>query len=183
MKCAPERRGAPRYRRTVAARLIRHERGQSVVELAVVAPVLLLLLLGLVEFGRLFDVSQGLAGLSRESANLAARGAELQQVVTVAMENGADFHLQAAGGVIATQLVVQNGVPRIQRQVASAGYTGRSRLGSKQGDVAQGFGNIAFTNGQPVYVVETFYRYQPVTPLKGFASLTLPEELYERAIF
>jgi Flp pilus assembly protein TadG len=171
MKCATELR-----------RLLRHSGGQSVVELAVVAPILLLMTLGILEFGRILDVSQGLTGLSRESANLAARGTELQKVVEVAMQNGADFGLQAAGGVVATQLTMKDGAPRIQQQVASGGYAGRSRLG-KLGEVARGFGTVAFTDGQSVFVVETFYRYEPVTPLRSLASLSLPEELYERAIF
>ena len=56
--------------------------GQSTVELALVLPLLLFLLLGLVEAARAFDVVHELKGIGREGANLASRGTQLDTVVS-----------------------------------------------------------------------------------------------------
>lgn len=50
-------------------RLRRHERGQSIVELALVLPVLLVLALGAADLARLFSVEVGIANAAREGAS------------------------------------------------------------------------------------------------------------------
>jgi Flp pilus assembly protein TadG len=52
----------------------RHERGAAAVEFALVVPLLLLILLGLVDLGRLFFVQVSLAGSSREGARAVSVG-------------------------------------------------------------------------------------------------------------
>ena len=52
----------------------RQRRGQSLVEVAIMLPALLLLLLGLIEFGNILVTSLAMTGYSREGANIAARG-------------------------------------------------------------------------------------------------------------
>ncbi|HSM03988.1 MAG TPA: TadE family protein [Longimicrobiales bacterium] len=62
--------GRPRAGRTTrgsAVRSWRSERGQAVVEFALVAPVVLLLILGLVEFARAWNTQQVLTDTARES--------------------------------------------------------------------------------------------------------------------
>lgn len=58
-----------------AAILSREERGQAVVEMALVLPVLVLLVVGILEFGRLFGAYLTVAHAAREGARLAVTGA------------------------------------------------------------------------------------------------------------
>ena len=53
-------------------RALRSERGAAAVELALVLPVLLILVLGIVEFGRAFQVQATLAAAAREGVRIVA---------------------------------------------------------------------------------------------------------------
>ncbi|MGE5553692.1 MAG: TadE/TadG family type IV pilus assembly protein [Betaproteobacteria bacterium] len=53
-------------------RLVREEKGQAVVELSLVMALLLLMLLGIITFGRLMNISLTLTYASREGARAAA---------------------------------------------------------------------------------------------------------------
>lgn len=53
----------------------RDEKGQSVVEFALVVPILLLLVLGIMEFGRAYSANLTLQNAAREGARLAVTGA------------------------------------------------------------------------------------------------------------
>lgn len=53
-------------------RLARGERGQALVEFALVTPLLLILLLGMVEFGRAWNTYQTVTDAAREGARVAA---------------------------------------------------------------------------------------------------------------
>jgi Flp pilus assembly protein TadG len=57
-----------------ARRLVRDERGAAAVELALVLPLILLILLGTIEFGRAWNVRQTLVDAAREGARVAAVG-------------------------------------------------------------------------------------------------------------
>ncbi|MGE5589961.1 MAG: TadE/TadG family type IV pilus assembly protein [Bacillota bacterium] len=62
-------------------RLGRDQRGQSVVEFALVVPILLLLVLGIMEFGRAYSTNLSLQNAVREGARLAVTGSTDAQVV------------------------------------------------------------------------------------------------------
>jgi Flp pilus assembly protein TadG len=157
-------------------------RGQAAVELALVAPILLMLFVGIIEFGRAFETVQALSGLSREGANLAGRGTELDDAVAVTMANGQDISLATRGGVIASRVARQANGMIVEDQIASSGYGGRSRYGAK-GGVATGLVATNFTTGQTIHIVEVFYRFSTVTPFTAVTRAVLPQELYERTVF
>ena len=62
----------------------RQERGAAAVELAVVLPLLILVILGLIDFGRLFFAQIGLASASREGARAASVGMPTASVTSIA---------------------------------------------------------------------------------------------------
>jgi len=59
----------------------RDQKGQSVVEFALVVPILLLLVLGIMEFGRAYSANLALQNAVREGARLAVTGATDTQIV------------------------------------------------------------------------------------------------------
>ncbi len=61
-----------KVRHVSIVRCLTRERGQSLVELSIVLPVLLILLLGAVDFGRLYYASVTVAGAARNAAQYAS---------------------------------------------------------------------------------------------------------------
>jgi Flp pilus assembly protein TadG len=53
---------------------MKNQRGQSLVEFALILPLLLLLLMGIIEFGRIFNAYLVISNLSRDGARYAATG-------------------------------------------------------------------------------------------------------------
>lgn len=69
-----------------SSRGTRGERGQATVELALVLPVLLLILFGIMEFGRVFSAYLVITNAAREGARLAAVGADDTAIVQRVIE-------------------------------------------------------------------------------------------------
>ncbi|MFQ5528800.1 MAG: TadE/TadG family type IV pilus assembly protein [Gemmatimonadota bacterium] len=168
--------------RALRSRILRDDSGQEIAEMALILPFLLLLVLGIVEFGSIFGTSHSLTSLGREGANIAARGAPLDTVNALMLENGSEIDLAGHGGSITSRVVVQDSVPTIQDQVATDGYTDQSRLG-RPGQPAEGLTRLAGAEGASFYVVELFYDYDDRTPLRRLLGSTVPEVLYSRAVF
>ncbi len=75
-------------------RLLKNRKGQSMVEMAIILPVLLLVLMGIFEFGRIFNSYLILTNVSREAARSAALGSsdiEITQTI-----NGSIFYLDTS---------------------------------------------------------------------------------------
>ncbi len=161
---------------------LRARRGQALAEFAVAAPIVLILAMAVIEFGRVIDATHAVTGLSREGANIAARGTPLDTVLTVVTGNGADIRLSSLGGVIASQVTVTGGVPQVTMQTATSGYMGHSRIGNV-GQRAAPLDSLGLIDNRSHYVVEVFYRYQAITPLKTLIGVAFPDTLYNRAVF
>lgn len=160
----------------------RGDRGQGLVELTLTLPILLTLAFGVLELGMLLDHSHVISGLTREGANLASRGGALDSVLLVTATNGASVGLQTGGGVVASQVEIQGNVPVVVDQVATAGYTGKSRLGLL-GAVATPLIGQGLADGRSYWVVEVFAPYQPFTPLDALVGSIVPDTLYDRTVF
>lgn len=158
------------------------ERGQDVAEMAMVLPFLLVIVLGVVEFGSIFSAQHTLTSIGREGANMAARGAPLDTVNALVMESGAELQLATHGGAISTRVVVDTSGPVVAEQVASPGYAMVSRVGQVD-DVAAGMSPVADDEGASFYVVELFYVHADRTPLRRFLGGSVPDTLYTRAVF
>lgn len=156
--------------------------GQALVEFALLLPFFVLMIFGLIEFGRGIDEKHSMATLSREGAMLAARGTSLDSVNQAVIDNGADIRLSTRGGSIASKLDVVANKAVVRVQVKSAGYSGLSRLGAV-GDTAASLSGLGLLNGTSVYVVEVFYQHVPLVPLRQMFSVGVPATLYERAVF
>lgn len=73
----------------------RKEKGQALVELAIVLPLLLMLLLGIVEFGRVGHAYLTLNHAAREGARAGVTGASDQEVVDVVQAAAATLQQSA----------------------------------------------------------------------------------------
>lgn len=88
---------------------MKSEKGQSLVEYALVLPLLLLLIFGIVDFGRYFHASLTVDHAGREAARAASIGES--DVVGVAVRSGASIGLTA--GHVQYSESAEEGVVRI----------------------------------------------------------------------
>lgn len=98
---SPEIRHPPRHERSAAAANRRFgRRGAAAVEAAVVLPVILVLMLGVWEVGRLVQVTMTLTAAAREGARIAAGGTNSGSgtpVTASAVQQAVRDYLEAAG--------------------------------------------------------------------------------------
>jgi Flp pilus assembly protein TadG len=165
-------------KQTIALKGKSGEKGQALVELAIVLPLLLLLLFGAVDFSRAIHAKSIITQMSREAANLVARPNTSQTGVDATdFQNAMYFVAKDAGqlkmmdqgmmyitkveyvsGSTGTAMAVKIQVPWIQ------GNSGKfsSKLPAVEGATvsANDIGNITLTAATPIaYVVEVFYEY------------------------
>jgi len=67
--------------------LKKNEKGQAIVELALILPILMLLIFGITEFGRIFSTYLILANSAREGARQATVGATDSEIVLTVQNN------------------------------------------------------------------------------------------------
>jgi Flp pilus assembly protein TadG len=71
--------------------LIKDNRGQALVELAMTLPILLMLLFGIVEFGRIFNAYLVVNNAAREGARVAAVGYANEEIISTVNKAAAIF--------------------------------------------------------------------------------------------
>jgi len=88
---------AAKHRVHASTQRWKNERGQALVEVALVIPILLLLAFGVVAVGRVTDAQMGVSAVAREAARAAALAndpaAAASQGVTQGQEVAAGYHL------------------------------------------------------------------------------------------
>lgn len=102
----------------------RREGGASLVEFALVLPVLTLFLFGIIQFGLAFDKKQSINSAAREGARTGAIPANTVQQIRDSVENGFDGLLD---GTVTTTITVNGGGPIVSNTAkpceANAGST------------------------------------------------------------
>ncbi|QHA91310.1 TadE/TadG family type IV pilus assembly protein [Bacillus sp. N1-1] len=74
---------------------MRSEKGQSIVEFALVLPILVMLLFGIIDFGRIFHTYLAIDHASREAARTASIGENDATIVSTAVSSASSIHLTA----------------------------------------------------------------------------------------
>jgi hypothetical protein len=152
--------------------------GNALIELALALPVLLVLLLGVVDFSRAIQFDNVLVNLSREGANLASRTTERPQYIMSALSDTASpLQMDSHGMMYITRIVGRaDGSGNVEAQFrATRGDTSlTSRIWSCGGWAGQGVCDVPVVrpivrlpmdlrDGEVVYAVEAVYEYTPLT--------------------
>lgn len=152
-------------------------RGVATIELALVLPVLLILVLGVIDFSRAIQFNNVLVHLSREGANLSARTSETPDYILAAlMDNAAPLDMNGAGMMYITKLVGRpDGSARVEAQYRHSSK-GNQALASRiyacgrwNGGTCNVPSNqtlrlaVNLIDGETVYAVEAMYDYTPFT--------------------
>jgi hypothetical protein len=145
------------------------------IEFALVLPILIVLVLGVIDFSRAIQFNNVLVSLTREGANLAARTTEdPRNIVTVLMDTASPLQMSTDGMMYITKLVGRpDGRAWVEQQ-----YTrrtgGKTTLVSKLWACQDGFQegvckmpsprphialSVRLEPGETVFAVEAFYDY------------------------
>lgn len=152
-------------------------KGVATVELAIILPLLLLMLFGVIEVGRLLQANLIVSNLSREGANLASRSLESEQVIMQLLASTANPLDMAANGMIF--ITVADGTtdsPIVSNQFkwTAGGFTVSSRVWDDCDNWVAGtctdIGDdppllptpLVLEDGERVYFAEVFYDFQPI---------------------
>ena len=170
--------------------MLKQSDGQTMVELALILPILLLLSFGVFEYSRSVLTKNIITNMSREGANLAARTQTDPQTIMSALATTADpLDMGTSGMIFITEVMgIDDGTgtvnPIVQKQYryVNGGYSANSMVwggcgswsggecnvsGSPIADLEGDGGTISgmeavINDGETVYAVEVFYDYAPI---------------------
>ena len=182
---------ASRKNNSVISKTRSGESGQALMEFALIGVVLIIMALGVIDFGRAIFDKEVLSDLSRTGSNLASRGpcATLTVCLSTAgnavMTQPSDLNMSANGMVIITAVQANAaGTPAIIGQ-----YTQGSVSGASSKVVVNGAPVLPATTpaipppNQTIYVTEVFYSFTPITPVGNLLGTVFPPTLYDVAYF
>ena len=161
------------------------ESGQAIVEFTAVVLMMLIMALGLIDFGRAIYEMQVITNLTGEGSNLASRGTDFADTITAVIGGAAPLDLNNKGKVILTAVYNNDGNYRITQQLSQGGFAVNSRIGQGVGSPAT-LPVTAVPIPQPnqtLFVTEVFYSYQPITPIGTLLNILLPSTMYDVAYF
>jgi len=144
---------------------MRKDSGQSLVELALVLPLLVLLTLGTYDVALAMRTKNTLINLSREGANLALRGsrtvADLQTVMTSLAATAHPLEMDKEGMMYVIQVKVKDGVRTINPIAWDKNPSGPcSKIDTN--DPSSLAGTVPVANGDSVCIFEVVYTYKSV---------------------
>jgi hypothetical protein len=192
------------YRRRLVS-----SQGQTLVEFAIVLPLLFLVLLGVIEFGYLLLDEHVVTKLSREGSNLISRNTSLQDAVTamkgmstrpVNLDSGSRLIFSVIKNVATTGASNYNMPVLYERyeygSLAAASALNTAGSGSfgpppdyqaanSDNDTRLQVTNLPaglMSTGDMLYVTELYTLHPAITPLDRF-GITIPTRLYSIAYF
>lgn len=155
------------------------EQGVSLIEFALVLPIMLLLMLAVFDYGRAIQANNIIVNMSREGGNLIARTSATPQFVMAALAStSSPLVMSTYGGIVITQLTANADDSSQASVVAQSRWVGGravvSHIWNGCGTWISGECKVPTTppvvtlpvlmlkQGDEVYAVEVFYRYDPV---------------------
>lgn len=185
--------------------------GQSIVEFAIMLPLVLLIVLGVVEVAYALLDQQVVTKLTREGSNLISRDTSLQDAAT-AMASLSTRPVNLANGSRLIFSVLRRGATTgttnfnqiiLYQRYEYGNFTGSSKLATRGGGSFRGAPDYEAVNadsnsglqvttalpvdlaadpGSMIYVTEIYTRHTRITPLDRF-GVSVPETLYSIAYF
>src|ERR1017187_6442173 len=168
----------------------RNRSGQALIEFMFVAFILLFMLFGMIDFCRSISTRQVLINLSREAANLAARGTGSTPAAAIsnAIAAAAPLSITTNGLVIITAVLNSNGTFLVTNQIKEGPLSNTAP--SKIAPLGVGStANMPVTavpipqTNQTMFVSEVYYSYKPATPIGKLLNFNMTNTLYDAAFF
>lgn len=177
----------------MAKRILRSKKGQSMIELTFIVPIMLSLIFGAVEIGQMISAYLTITHTTREGANLASRGTvpntALDSVITAAAPLVRNNN-QSQWRVIYSQITQQPLIAcppkpchyRVESQILRGNWSQTSKIGLTNGSdiVIPGIQDV--DPGQTFHAVEVFFDYTP-NVMTYIGAQFMNKNFYERSIF
>ena len=182
-------------------RMLRSKKGQSLIELMLIAPLMMALTFGAIEVGSVISTYLTMSHTSREGANLASRGTPPNQALdaivaaaapTLSTANQTQWRIIYShivpdpvnpGVAEPYNFIVDNDPIKANGQLIRGTLNKASKLGTPGTQVTQailpGIQNVAV--GQSFHVIEVFFDYAP--SIITYVGRGINTDLYERTIF
>lgn len=162
------------------------QKGATLAELIILAPVLMITMLGSIDLGRLVFARQVMSDLSREAANLVSRGASIDQAVAAVLAAEQSFSIDEDGGIIISRIERRNSTSSTPWVISQTrrGFlsTYSSHIGASNS--AASIPNIdSLPPGVAITTVEIVHPFSPVFPLASLGLDIYPELIYDIALF
>ena len=169
------------------------EKGVAALEFALILPLLLVMVFGIVDFGRLIQAHLIATNVSREGGSLASRGIKSgTDLLNMLQSSGTPLDLNGSGIIYVSDIKAGTSSaapnPFIASQISKGNLgvnsgirTGLSSLGLSQ----PLYQHLIFKNSQntsdiaEIWVVEVYYKYKPITPLPNFITGILATPGYD----
>jgi hypothetical protein len=178
-------------------RMLRSKKGQSLIELMLIAPLMMALAYGALEVGSVISTYLTMSHTTREGANLASRGTlpnpTLDAIIAAAAPTLSNAN-QAQWRVIYSRIIPDPVNPganepynfivdnAVDGQIPRGNLNKASKLGTKGTTVTQailpGIQNVKL---QKFHVIEVFFDYAP--SIITYVGRGINTDLYERTIF
>jgi hypothetical protein len=180
------------------------KRGTALIEFALILPILIILVLATVDFGRLIQARLIISNVSREGGSLAARQTTVDtSLTTVLKESGRPLDLIGTDGKIVISRIKAGASagspsPTITTQISRGTLARNSTISAGSatlGLTTSIYNHLLFKPANAtsdiaeVTVVEVYYKYRPITPFpRGFGGgMLLPDAngmvVWSKAIF
>ena len=185
----------PNHRKRILTSIGGHSQGQrgaALVELAFLLPILIVMVLGIIDFGRLIHARLVVTNVSREGGSLGSRDIRVgNQLVNMLLSSAAPFNLSGGDGrIYVTKIRAGESLldpePYIHSRATGGTLDVPSGITGNVGDTPGGlqnpiYGHLRFREANntsdisEVTIVEVFYLYRTITPLPEFVQgLILP---------
>ena len=171
-------------------KIVQSKKGQSLIELTLLFPLMLLLVYGVVEVGQIISTYLTLTHTTREGANLSSRGTPpntaLDAIIAAATPTIRDDNL-SQWRIIYTEIVQSPGIPcapactyEISDQIIRGNMAESSKIGVVGATVTiPGVENVG--PGQTFKAIEVYYDYGP--NVITFIGNGIDKTFYDRTIF
>lgn len=163
------------------------QRGVALSELAISMPLLLVMTLATVDFGRYIYCNQIANDLAREAGMLVSRGATYDQVFEATFNADGPLDIQTDGSIVISRIRRHSdadGEPWIFEQEAAGELTENlSRIGTAGGPAR--LPEIPVLGaGITLMAVEINHRFEPLfLPMSVFGVSVYPDDIYNAAVF
>jgi hypothetical protein len=164
----------------------RVERGTALAEMTILLPLLMVMVLVGVDFGRLVYANQVIVDLTREAANLVSRGATAEDAFAGAFLAPSELDVFGKGGMIISEVQrksAKDATPWVIRQERrGAMSSASSRVGQLNGKAT--IPNVTQLDvGLTIMAVEIMHPFDPVFHLESMGLNLYPKTLYDVAYF